>query len=156
MGLLSSNPRRWDSDHGPRICFRGARRASDPTHIDVESPVRSWDADTISVEDRNSRYHAPIAAEFGASNEHRINPCGARRRSSSSRISVGAIVNREPGFQSGNVTHQRGRANDMQADEKMDHPSSVACDGYLAFPFTTSESVNDAHSPASSHPTPPQ
>ena len=31
---------------------------------------------------------------------------------------------------SANVTHQRGRANDLQADEKTNHPSSVACDGY--------------------------
>ena len=29
-----------------------------------------------------------------------------------------------------NVTHQRERENDVQADEKTDHPFSVACDGY--------------------------
>ena len=29
-----------------------------------------------------------------------------------------------------NVTHQWGRANDLQADEKTVHPSSIACDGY--------------------------
>ncbi|TWU43684.1 hypothetical protein Poly51_62060 [Rubripirellula tenax] len=29
-----------------------------------------------------------------------------------------------------NVTHQRERANDLQADQKTNHPFSVACDGY--------------------------
>ena len=33
-------------------------------------------------------------------------------------------------FRSGNVTHQRGRAKDLQAYQNAYHPSSVACDGY--------------------------
>ncbi|TWT78669.1 hypothetical protein CA13_00650 [Planctomycetes bacterium CA13] len=33
-------------------------------------------------------------------------------------------------FQSGNGGDQRGRAKDLQADEKTDHPSSVASHGY--------------------------
>ncbi|TWU44565.1 hypothetical protein Poly59_61280 [Rubripirellula reticaptiva] len=34
-----------------------------------------------------------------------------------------------------NVTHQRGRANRLQAELKTNHPSSVACDGYRKNPL---------------------